>query len=194
MGNLYTAHVLSVSRLRKLTRCPINTSWLGTYVCPITKPTDQRLNMGFVKAWLPEGIYIDFFTGRIYEGGRKIRLFRDITTIPVLAKAGAIIPMAAPGSIRNSTDNPESLEIRVFAGNDGMFTLYEDNSLNETLDNLREAFTKMEFRWGGTAEFTIDAVSGDHGVVPENVTISLNSLDLTILTIFRSAQKMKNTI
>lgn len=136
-------------------------------VCPITKPTDQRLNMGFVKAWLPEGIYIDFFTGRIYEGGRKIRLFRDITTIPVLAKAGATIPMAAPGSIRNSTDNPESLEIRVFAGNDGMFTLYEDNSLNETLDNLREAFTKMEFRWGGTAEFTIDAVSGDHGVVPE---------------------------
>ena len=35
--------------------------------------------MGHVRAWLPQGIWIDFFTGRVYDGlkGRMLDLYRN---------------------------------------------------------------------------------------------------------------------
>lgn len=146
-----------------------NQYYFGTSLiaCPITKPMDPALNMGSFKAWLPEGLFFDFFTGRVYRGNRKIVLYRDIYTIPVLAKAGSIIPMASEASVSNGTDNPEEMEIRIFAGDNGSFDLYEDNSQHNTLDNLREATTHMKFSWGETSLFTIRGYTGHNGVIPE---------------------------
>lgn len=134
--------------------------------CPITKPMDQSLRLGCFKAWLPEGIYFDFFTGQVYNGGRKIDLYRDINTIPVLAEAGSIIPLASERYTGNSSDNPAEMEIRVFAGADGSFDLYEDNSYNCIDNKVLEAHTKMELKWGDKSEFVIRGFNGDSGVVP----------------------------
>lgn len=136
-------------------------------VCPITKPMDLRLNLGLFKAWLPEGLYFDFFTGRVYHGGRKIDMYRDVTTIPILAKAGSIIPLVSESHVGNAADNPSDMEIRIFSGDDGEFNLYEDNSWNNNDDNLREAVTNLEFKWGETSEFTLRGYRGDGNVVPE---------------------------
>lgn len=40
-------------------------------VAPITEENLPGLNRGKVHVWLPEGTYIDFFTGMIYSGERK---------------------------------------------------------------------------------------------------------------------------
>ena len=45
-------------------------------------------------AWLPEGNWIDFFDGTLYSGGKTMRLFRGLERQPVLAREGAIVPMA----------------------------------------------------------------------------------------------------
>ena len=79
-------------------------------VAPITTPADPATGLGRVKAWLPEGTWTDVFTGLTYTGGRTIYLHRDLSSIPVLAKAGAIVPMVpadepagrAPRSPRSS--------------------------------------------------------------------------------------------
>ena len=60
---------------------------------PVTSPCIPKLNAAKVKVWLPDGIYYDVFTGRKYRGGRILTMYRDINSIPVLAKAGAIVPM-----------------------------------------------------------------------------------------------------
>ena len=62
-------------------------------VCPITEPMDRQLNLASADVWLPEGRWTDIFSGRIYRGGRWVRMYRDLDTIPVLAPAGAIVPM-----------------------------------------------------------------------------------------------------
>ena len=62
-------------------------------VAPITTPEKAGINRGKVSVWLPEGLYMDFFTGMIYSGGRMLDMYRDIHSIPVLARAGAIVPM-----------------------------------------------------------------------------------------------------
>ena len=46
-------------------------------VAPITEPADPGTRMGSVDAWLPEGEWIDVFTGLRYRGGRTIALHRD---------------------------------------------------------------------------------------------------------------------
>ena len=62
-------------------------------VAPITAPSVPRLNMAQVKAYLPKGLWFDLFTDLAYEGDRSLCMYRAIDKIPVLAKAGAILPM-----------------------------------------------------------------------------------------------------
>ncbi len=132
-------------------------------VCPITKPQHKELNMGSVKAWIPKGRWTDIFTNQSYEGEKCITLFRDIDTIPVLAKEGAIIPLSADKG--NKTDNPENIEIWAFSGN-GSFTLVEDNSKTDYDEHMAE--TKFEMTYvDNKLTFTINSAKGDLSVIPE---------------------------
>lgn len=95
-------------------------------VCPITQPMDQALQMACVTAWLPEGHWFDFETGQIYTGGRMLKIWRNLKEYPVLAQEGAIIPMA--DELR-ADKNPAELTLRVYAGSDGHFDMYEDDGI-----------------------------------------------------------------
>ena len=110
-----------------------NQYWFGDQLiaCPITCPLDRKTGRAPFTAWLPEGSWFDFFTGDHYDGGRKLTLYRSRENIPVLAKAGGIVPMADLTEYTNSTRNPESLRIKVFPGADGAFTLWEDDGITE---------------------------------------------------------------
>ncbi|MEZ0448740.1 glycoside hydrolase family 31 protein [Cellulomonas sp. ICMP 17802] len=96
-------------------------------VAPLTSPTDPRTRLASVRAWLPAGTWVDVFTGLVYDGGRELLLHRDLSTIPVLAPAGAIVPLDAAGVPANDPVNPAALEVLVVVGADGSFTLVEDD-------------------------------------------------------------------
>jgi alpha-glucosidase (family GH31 glycosyl hydrolase) len=145
-----------------------NQYYFGTQliVAPITQQANRDLRLARVKTWLPEGHWIDFFNGRVYEGGRTIDLFRPLRTIPVFAKMGGIVPMDQ--SYENYTGNPEKMDIRIFAGADGSFSLYEDDGLGKGSDSVT---TKMNLNWHDeetqTGVFTIQEPDGDVSVLPE---------------------------
>jgi alpha-glucosidase (family GH31 glycosyl hydrolase) len=124
-------------------------------VAPITTPADRATGLGAVRAWLPPGRWTDVFTGLTYRGGTTILLHRDLDTIPVLAPAGAILPLAADAQW--GVANPEALELRVYAGADGEFTLAEDH------DDEQWALTR--FTLVGD-ELRIHPVEGERDVVP----------------------------
>ena len=123
-------------------------------VAPITAPADPDTRLGAVSAWLPEGDWIDVFTGQRYRGGRTIALHRDLDSIPVLVRPGTILPLAADGP---GTDLPDRVELHVFAGGNGEFTLAEDR------DDERWARTTFRFR---ESELVIGAVEGERGTLP----------------------------
>lgn len=155
-----------------------NQYYYGTelIVCPITTKINNKINQAHVTAWLPKGLWLDFFSGRVYEGDRKINLYRGIDQIPVLAKAGGIVPMSGDTEIRNFVRNPEEVEIHVFAGADGSFTMYEDDCDNSKENNNRFATTKMILNWqekGGITSFIIDKSEGDTGILPAKRTYRL---------------------
>ena len=145
-----------------------NEFFFGTelIVAPITEHTSSDNNMASVNVWIPEGRYTDIFTGRIYSGNRFVRMYRDIENFPVLAKAGAIIPMSKNDTI-NDCSNPDALEILVYRGNN-TFTLYEDDG--DTLSYRDGAYLKTPFtvsEVGSKLAFAFGKGEGDPSVVPE---------------------------
>ena len=157
-----------------------NEFFFGTelIVAPITEHTSAKTNLAGVSVWLPEGRYTDIFTGRIYEGNRFVKMFRDVETIPVLAKEGSIIPMDV-NDRTNDCSNPEKLELWVYRGSN-TFTLYEDDGETLSYQNgeyLKTAFTVAES--GNKVSFKINKAEGDSSVAPENRTYIVRLRDIT---------------
>lgn len=145
-----------------------NEYFFGTelLVNPITSKSDPEMRMGSVLTWLPEGRWIDVFTGQIYNGNKRITLWRDLDSIPVLAKAGAIVPLDSDEEISSRTDNPKHLELCIFAGADGAFTMYEDDGI--TMKYEDGAFVTTEYRIDQTnGRFSIGAAAGDLSLIPD---------------------------
>ena len=101
-------------------------------VCPVTHPMYYTAGSAeipnpdrFLDVYLPEGGWYDFYTEAYYEGGRFIRVACDIGRIPLFVRAGAILPTSP---VMQSVDaDPDAVcEVRVYAGANGTFTLYND--------------------------------------------------------------------
>lgn len=147
-------------------------------VCPITEKIDPKAQHACVQVWIPEGRYTDIFTGRIYEGSRMTYLCRDESSIPVLAKAGALLPLASDVDV-NGCENPKSLEICIYRGNN-RFSLYEDDG--ETMRYQEGAFTETEMAVnenGDTVSFELSGAKGDLSVLPVKRDYTFRFCDLT---------------
>lgn len=132
-------------------------------VAPITQPMDTEARLASVTAWLPEGTWFDCCNGLRIEGNRKIALWRSLSQMPVLAKAGAILPLTGElESRQNGVELPQSLEIRVFGGADGDFALYEDDGETMAYEAGEKAVTRFALRWRmeNTTRFTMRADGG----------------------------------
>ena len=136
-------------------------------VAPITTKRIPGLNVAKVKTWLPEGIWYDIYTGMIYDGNRILDMYRDLNSIPVLAKAGSILSLTNEISGVQAAVNPSSLHLKVYAGNNGSFTLYEDDNETCAYENGDCVKTTYTYTETDTAEFIIGAAQGNISLIPE---------------------------
>lgn len=134
-------------------------------VAPVTCPMDSRLHIARVGVWLPPGLWIDIFNHRVYKGGRSMDLYRELEHIPVLAKAGTILPMY-PEESGNGLENPEQLEFQIFAGANGDFHLYEDDGCGTAEEDGTWADTAIKLDWDKGA-IEIEPVAGNAGLIPQ---------------------------
>lgn len=155
-------------------------------VCPITKPQDKRLNLSSVDVWLPEGRWTDIFNGRIYQGGRWVKMYRDLDSIPVLACEGAIIPMYKNDRTNDlSLDQP--LEIHIFRGN-GSYELYEDDGETKAYQKGEYILTKFVLEEKeNVLRLTITPPEDRKGLIPVEREIYLKFRDV-------EAEDMKITL
>lgn len=135
-------------------------------VNPITTKLNPVLKAGKVKTWLPEGIWFDLFTGLAYRGNRTIPMYRTLKTIPVLARAGAIIPMEKEETVGSKVNNPKDMELCVFAGADGEFILYEDDGISMEFEKYNYVETKFCLAWNNIKCLTIHPAEGDLKLIP----------------------------
>jgi alpha-D-xyloside xylohydrolase len=74
--------------------------------------------------YLPAGTWYDFWTGATAAGGTTVTPTAPLSSIPVYGRAGGILPMGP--NIQYATQSVDPIEIRVYPGANGSFTLYED--------------------------------------------------------------------
>ncbi|MHB8061653.1 MAG: glycoside hydrolase family 31 protein [Ruminiclostridium sp.] len=132
---------------------------------PITSPMDSRLHIAKVRVLLPPGVWIDIFNHRVYKGGRSMELYRELDHIPVLAKAGAILPMYSEDA-GNHLENPTQLELQIFGGADGVFHLYEDDGCGIAEKDSTWADTAIRLDWKNGA-IELAPVCGNIELVPK---------------------------
>ena len=146
-------------------------------VSPITRPSDKKLNLAYSDVWLPEGRWTDIFNGRVYEGGKWVRMYRDIDSIPVLAPEGTILPMYKNDRTNNiSLDQP--LEIHLWRGN-GSFELYEDDGESMDYKKGRSAKTLFELQeHNGILRLTITPPKDGVGLLPDEREMYIKFRDI----------------
>ena len=95
--------------------------------------------------YLPKGtLWYDFWTNKKYQGGQQVTLQTSIDRVPMFVAAGTILPLAPV--VQYVGEKPwNQLEIRVYPGADGNFTLYEDEGDNYHYE--QGLYTTITFHW-----------------------------------------------
>ncbi|MFH0989523.1 MAG: DUF5110 domain-containing protein [bacterium] len=89
-------------------------------------------------------LWYDFWTGAPFKGGQTIKADAPIEKIPLFIKAGSIIPMGP--FLQYTTEKPaDPLELRIYPGEHGRFTLYEDE--NDNYNYEKGVYATIEFSW-----------------------------------------------
>jgi len=168
-------------------------------VCPITRPMDKETQMGETEVYLPGGTWTDLFTGLRYQGGRRLDMYRPLDTIPVLAKAGGILPMDGAEIPANGAGLPEHILLRLFPGEDGEAELIEDNGLLPQDPGYRRATTRIRMKREDGLTVEILPPEGDGTLLPpgRHYTVELNgvrdippdSSDITYTCAYNSRQR-----
>ncbi|MGA2507669.1 MAG: TIM-barrel domain-containing protein [Chitinispirillaceae bacterium] len=152
-------------------------------ICPVTSTLDPSR-----KVYLPAVKWYDFWTGDSINGGQTITALTPPEIMPIYVRAGSILPMGPEITYADTT--PDPIELRVYTGADGSFTLYEDEgdgynyeqgvyattpiTWNEASQNLSIGPTKGSFPGMLTSRtFNVVWVSPNHGT-GESVTTTID--------------------
>ena len=139
------------------------------------------------KVYLPEGQWYDFWTNERHNGGQEITRQVDLATLPLLVRAGAILPL---DPVRQYTGEPtdEPTTIRIYPGSDGEFRLYDDDGA--TLEYQNGQFARTRFTWNdGEKRLTIDPDTSAGNLEPAARTFSVKSRPVTEQSSLSPARK-----
>jgi len=123
-------------------------------VSPVT-----RSNAVTRSVYLPVNCeWYDFWTGRRMAGGQRIEAASPIETIPLFVRAGSILPLGPV--VQYVSEKPaDPIELRVYRGADGTFTLYEDQG--DGYNYEKGAFATIPLTWNeSSGTLTIGARNG----------------------------------
>jgi alpha-D-xyloside xylohydrolase len=108
-------------------------------VSPVTEPsaTSRRV-------YLPNAKWYNFWSGAPLEGAREVNAEAPLEKMPLYIRAGSIVPLGP--DVEWSAEKPaDPIELRVYRGADGEFTLYEDE--NDNYNYEKGVHATISFRW-----------------------------------------------
>jgi len=122
-------------------------------VSPVTEPGAATRRL-----YLPNGKWYDFWTGAAIQGGRTLDAPSPIDRMPLYVRAGSIVPLG-PDLQYATEKSADPIELRVYRGANGAFTLYEDE--NDSYDYEKGVHATIPFSWDDAAHiFTIGDRAG----------------------------------
>ena len=111
--------------------------------------------------YLPKGtLWYDFWTGKRYKGGQNVTLETTLDQVPMFIQAGSILPLG-PEMQYVGEQTWDHLELHIYPGADGTFTLYEDEG--DGYHYEKGIYTTITFHWSDKArKLTIGQRKGQY--------------------------------
>lgn len=147
-------------------------------VCPVTYAMytkNSEEDFSSVKTrelYLPNGTdWCDFWTGAMVKGGQTIKKEAPLDIIPLYVKAGSIIPLGP--KVQFATEKKwDTLEIRIYPGANGEFTLYEDE--NDNYNYEKGMYSTILLKWNDKSKtLTIGERKGNFPGMTETRTFNI---------------------
>ena len=121
--------------------------------------------------YLPAGAgWYDFWTGERTAGGSQVAVQAPLDRIPLAVRAGSILPLGPVIEYAGQATDP--IELRIYPGADGDFTLYEDSG--DGYGYERGEHATIPIHWDDAARtLTLGARQGSYVGVPSGHTFNV---------------------
>ena len=97
---------------------------------------------------MPDAKWYDFWTGSAVEGGQTINAITPLDRLPLYVRAGSILPLG-PDEEWSTEKAADPIELRIYRGANGDFTLYEDE--NDNYDYEKGVYATIPLHWDDAA-------------------------------------------
>jgi alpha-D-xyloside xylohydrolase len=127
-------------------------------VAPMFKPRGSR------DIYLPAGAWYDYWTDQRFEGGRWITYDAELETLPIFARAGAVIPMGP--ELQHANEKAwDPLRFEVYPGSEGVteFELADDHRRLHFTMHVDQENVRLE---GGPLDYVPEFHVHRPGVAP----------------------------
>jgi alpha-glucosidase (family GH31 glycosyl hydrolase) len=109
---------------------------------------------GHCTVYLPPGSWIDFFTGKHYDGGRSFTAHYETDQTPVFVRDGSIVPEQEPSEYSDAKPL-DTLILNVYGTGKGSFDLYEDDGRSLGYAKGEYALTSMTYAANADGSHTL---------------------------------------
>lgn len=131
---------------KETAKAPVLTDFTQTKSMEVYLPADTR--------------WYNYWTNEAIEGGQKLTVSTTLNRIPLFVRAGSIVPYG-PEVQYTSEKKWDNLTLCIYPGNNGSFTLYEDEGDNYNYEN--GAYTEIPMNWDNASRIlTIGARKGEY--------------------------------
>lgn len=144
-------------------------------ICPVTDPMYYKSNSTIIEnalkvrqVYLPkDSLWYDFWTWETFLGGQMVTASASIDIMPIYVKAGAIIPMVETAQHTGESSEQE-IDIYVYAGDNGSFTLYQDE--NDNYNYEKGIYSTIDMTWDQVeGKFTLHKRKGNYPDMPKSI-------------------------
>ncbi|MDM7925847.1 MAG: glycoside hydrolase family 31 protein [bacterium] len=112
-------------------------------VNPVTRP-----GVTYRAVYLPlDADWYNFWTGERYSGGQTFPVPAPLHEMPLFVRAGSIVPMGP--FIQYAAESADPIELRIYPGANGDFTLYEDE--NDNYNYEKGVYSTINLKWDDQA-------------------------------------------
>lgn len=165
-------------------------------VCPVTEAMyvkNAQEDFSTVKSkklYLPKGTeWYDFWTNEKHVGGTTVNKPSPLDIMPLFVRAGSIVPFGP--AVQYATEKKwDNLEMRVYPGANGKFTLYEDE--NDNYNYEKGQFSVIEFTYDHAKKvLTIGDRKGSFSGMLQQRAFRIVLLDKNVKTVQYVGKKLQ---
>lgn len=160
---------------KETAKAPVLTDFTQTKSMEVYLPADTR--------------WYNYWTNEAIEGGQKLTVSTTLNRIPLFVRAGSIVPYG-PEVQYTSEKKWDNLTLCIYPGNNGSFTLYEDEGDNYNYEN--EAYTEIPMNWDNASRIlTIGARKGEYNGMLQKRQFIVKTIDGNSKTVTYTGKRIK---